>query len=103
MDMSLRRVIPLHSEVLGHLVDGQCRALAFVNDDTMIIATETDVIAYQVRAHTMEWVIDARTDGFVKYLPYVNSLASVGPLPCMTQLCIREIRFLRRLQDAFKA
>ncbi|KAJ6740105.1 F-BOX PROTEIN INTERACTION DOMAIN PROTEIN-RELATED [Salix purpurea] len=79
MDMSLRRVIPLHSEVLGHLVDGQCRALAFVNDDTMIIATETDVIAYQVRAHTMEWVIDARTDGFVKYLPYVNSLASVGP------------------------
>ncbi|KAH8503549.1 hypothetical protein Peur_067280 [Populus x canadensis] len=79
MDMSLRRVIPLHSEVLGHLVDGQCRALAFVNDDTMIIALGMKVIAYHVRAHKMEWVSDARTDGFVKYLPYVNSLAPVGP------------------------
>jgi hypothetical protein len=79
MDMSLRRVIRLHSEVLGHLVDGQCRALAFVNDDTMIIALGMKVIAYHVRAHKMERVSDARTDGFVKYLPYVNSLAPVGP------------------------
>ncbi|KAJ6990025.1 F-box protein [Populus alba x Populus x berolinensis] len=86
MDMSLRRVIPLHSEVLGHLVDGQCRALAFVNDDTIIIALGMKVIAYHVIAHKMERVSDARTDGFVRYLPYVNSLAPVGPFMRKTAL-----------------
>jgi len=79
MDMSLQCIIPLHSEFLGHLIDGECRALAFVNDDTLIITLGTKVIAYHARAHRMEWVSDARTDGFVKYFPYVNSLCTCGP------------------------
>ncbi|KAJ6919435.1 hypothetical protein NC651_013406 [Populus alba x Populus x berolinensis] len=79
MDMSLQRIIPLHSEFLGHLVDGECRALAFVNDDTLIIALGTKVIAYHARAHRMEGVSDARTDGFVKYFPYVNSFCTCRP------------------------
>ncbi|KAJ6413124.1 hypothetical protein OIU84_006017 [Salix udensis] len=78
MDMSLQCIIALRSEVLGHLVDEECRVLAFVDDDTLVITLGTEVIAYHVRAHRMERVSDARTDGFVRYFPYVNSFAPVG-------------------------
>ncbi|KAJ6736740.1 F-BOX PROTEIN INTERACTION DOMAIN PROTEIN-RELATED [Salix viminalis] len=78
MDMSLQCIIALRSEVLGHLVDEECRVLAFVDDGTLVITLGTEVIAYHVRTHRMERVSDARTDGFVRYFPYVNSFAPVG-------------------------
>lgn len=77
LDMSLKCIIPLNPQVVGDMNE-LCRALSFVNDDTLILVCGTEMIAYHVRAQKVEWLSNARTDGFARYFPYVNSLVPVA-------------------------
>uniref|UniRef100_A0A2P2P1K8 F-box protein At5g49610-like n=1 Tax=Rhizophora mucronata TaxID=61149 RepID=A0A2P2P1K8_RHIMU len=77
MDMKLKGVIPLNPEVVGFMSE-PCRALHFVNDDTLIVTFGSNVVAYHARAQKAERLGNTRSDGYAKYLPYVNSLVHVG-------------------------
>lgn len=78
INMSLKHVIPLDPKDMGNM-DGLCRALSFVNDDTFILELERKIIAYNATSHKVECLRNASDyNGFAKYLPYVNSLVTVS-------------------------
>ncbi|XP_062010847.1 F-box protein At5g03970-like [Rosa rugosa] len=85
MDMNLKHIIPLNLGFLSHTHQESIRVLACVNDDAVVILFGDRVIAYNMKARTVETLRDIvignyngeYNAGFAKYLPYVNSLVHV--------------------------
>ncbi|WCJ24885.1 F-box family protein [Euphorbia peplus] len=74
MKMNLKHVIPVSSGGLDVL----CNVVCFVNDDTLILELGEEIIAYHVSERRSKILSYGSTDGFTKYLPYVNSLVPVA-------------------------
>ncbi|XP_028051390.1 F-box protein At5g07610-like isoform X2 [Camellia sinensis] len=79
MEMSLKHNIAVKIERdQGGLTHHQCRALACVNDDVVMILVGMVVYSYHLREQKVE-VISRRQDFGGRYLPYVNSLVLLAP------------------------
>lgn len=74
MDMSLKSVINLTlDDVMGTFE--VCRALASINDDILILALDSNVIAFHVREQKAELIDTLTGAACARFLPYVNNLA----------------------------
>ncbi|GAV69498.1 hypothetical protein CFOL_v3_12999 [Cephalotus follicularis] len=76
LDMSLKSVIALDPQALGYIDDRLVRVLTCINNDTLIITLRNGVYAYNVTYQRKKFL--SSNSGYAKYLPYVNSLATVG-------------------------
>ncbi|XVF59604.1 hypothetical protein PTKIN_Ptkin07bG0289200 [Pterospermum kingtungense] len=76
MDMRLKSVINLPRDNVGGTFD-VCRALPSINDDILMLALGTKVIAYHVREQKVELIYTLAFGAWARFFPYVNSLAIV--------------------------
>ncbi|KDP38280.1 hypothetical protein JCGZ_05166 [Jatropha curcas] len=77
MNMSLKHVIPISPQVAASNTAPMCRAVCFVNDDTLILDLDGKIIAYHATKNQAKCLRNGMNKGFGKFLPYVNSLVSV--------------------------
>ncbi|EEF40850.1 conserved hypothetical protein [Ricinus communis] len=75
--MNLKQVITFSPQVVENM-EGVCRALCFVKDDTLVLDVGGRIMAYHIRSQKAEWLTNAADAEIPKYVPYVNGLVSLA-------------------------
>ncbi|KAJ7952983.1 F-box protein [Quillaja saponaria] len=86
VSMSLKHRISCHLGDFHHDTGGLLRALPYGSDDLLIFYNDRRLIAYHLKEQKATSISMLRTDGFARFLPYVNSLVPLNRQLLLTEM-----------------